>query len=64
VAWRPRGEGMEQKSEEQPHAKQIAHAPQPAMRSPDKERDPVPVGSDAERPLPDARRDVPGRPEG
>jgi hypothetical protein len=24
----------------------------------------VPVGSDAERPLPDARRDVPGRPEG
>jgi hypothetical protein len=55
---------MEQKSEEQPHAKQIAHAPQPAMRSPDKERDPVPVGSDAERPLPDARRDVPGRPEG
>jgi hypothetical protein len=58
------GGGDGAKSEEQPHAKQIAHAPQPAMRSPDKEREPVPVGSDAERPLPDARRDVPGRPEG
>jgi ABC-type sugar transport system ATPase subunit len=42
-AWsRPRGE--------QPHAKQIARAPQPTMRSPDKEREPVPVASDAERP--------------
>jgi hypothetical protein len=58
------GGGDGAKSEEQPPAKQIAHAPQPAMRSPDKEWEPVPVGSDAERPLPDARRDVPGRPEG
>jgi soluble lytic murein transglycosylase len=38
--------------------------PQPAMRSPDKEREPVPVASDAERPLPNAWRDVPRRPEG
>jgi hypothetical protein len=30
----------------------------------DKERQPLPVSGDAERPLPDARRDVPGRPEG
>src|ERR1700730_1626950 len=58
------GGGDGAKSEEQPHAKQIAHAPQPAMRSADKERQPVPVSGHAERPLPDARRDVPGRPEG
>ena len=32
--------------------------------SADKERQPLPVSGDAERPLPDARRDVPGRPEG
>jgi hypothetical protein len=59
-----RGGGDGGRSEEQPHAKQIAHAPQPAMRSPDKEREPVPVTSDAERPLPNAWRDVPGRSEG
>ena len=58
------GGGDGAKSEEQPPAKQIAHAPQPAMRSPDKEREPVPVASDAERPLPNAWRDVPRRPEG
>jgi hypothetical protein len=58
------GGGDGGKSEEQPHAKQIAHAPQPAMRSPDKEREPVPVASDAERPLPNAWRDVPRRPKG
>ena len=58
------GGGDEAKSQEQPHAKQIAHAPQPAMRSPDKEREPVPVASDAERPLPNAWRDVPRRPKG
>ena len=48
--------------EPQPSAN--AHAPQPAMRSPDKEREPVPVASDAERPLPNAWRDVPRRSEG
>jgi hypothetical protein len=37
---------------------------QPAVWSADKERQPLPVSGDAERPLPDARRDVPGRPEG
>ena len=58
------GGGDGAKSEEQPHAKQIAHAPQPAVWSADKERQPLPVSGDAERPLPDARRDVPGRPEG
>ena len=59
----PRG-GDQPKSEDQPRAKQIAHAPQPAVWSADKERQPLPVSGDAERPLPDARRDVPGRPEG
>jgi hypothetical protein len=34
------------------------------MRSEDKEREPVPISRDAERPLPDARRIIPGRSEG
>ena len=59
----PRG-GDQPKSEDQAHAKQIGHAPQPAVWSADEERQPLPVSGDAERPLPDARRDVPGRPEG
>jgi hypothetical protein len=50
--------------EDQPHAKQITHAPQPAVWSADKERQPLPVSGNAERPLPNARRDVTGRPEG
>jgi hypothetical protein len=55
------GGGDRSKSEDQPHAKQIAHAPEPPMRSPDPAREPVPVTRDAERPLPDARRKVTGR---
>ena len=54
------GGGGTPKSEDQPHAKQIAHAPEFALWSADKEREPVPIASDAERPLPDARRDVAG----
>jgi hypothetical protein len=57
------GGGDRPKSEEQPHAKQIAHAPEPAMRRPDKERDAVPVARDGERPLPDARGNIPRRTE-
>ncbi len=60
---RPRGEGIAPKSEEQPHARQLAHAPEPAMRSTDKAREPVPIPGDAERPLPDARRTISGRTE-
>ena len=60
----PPGGGDRAKSEDQPHAKQIAHAPQPEMRRADAEREPVPVAGDAERPLPAARRTVAGRPEG
>jgi hypothetical protein len=41
-----------------------AHAPQPAVWSADTEREPMPVASDDERPLPDARRSIAGRSEG
>ena len=58
------GGGDRAKSEDQPHAKQIAHASQPAVWSADKERDTMPITGDAERPLPDARRTVAGRTEG
>ena len=60
----PAGGGDSAKSEDQPHAKQIAHAPQPAMPCPDATREPVPVAGNAERPLPAARRSVAGRAEG
>ena len=52
------GGGDAPKSEDQPHAKQIANAPQPAMRRLDAEREPVPVAGDAERSLPNARGKV------
>ena len=52
------GGGDQPKSEEQPHAKQIAHASEPPLPSPDARRDAVPVARDGEQPLPDARRQV------
>jgi hypothetical protein len=52
------GGGDRAKQKDQPHAKQIAHAPQPAMRRADAERESLPVARDAERPLPDARRKI------
>jgi hypothetical protein len=58
------GGGDRPKLEDQTHAKQIAYAPQPAMRGSDQERKPMPVTRDAERPLPDARRNVAGCTEG
>lgn len=60
----PPGGGDRPKSEDQAHAKQIAHAPQPAMRSADENREPVPRAGNAEWPLPDARREIAGRSEG
>jgi len=57
------GGGDRTKSEDQPHAKQIAHAPQPSMWSPDAKGKPVPVAGDGERSLPHARRNVAGRSE-
>ncbi|MGH6811099.1 MAG: hypothetical protein ACREDM_01720 [Methylocella sp.] len=56
------GGGSHSKSEEQPHA--IAYAPGIEMPSPNSERSTVPIASDAERSLPDARRNVARRPEG
>jgi hypothetical protein len=46
------------------NAKQIAHAPQPAMRGPNTEPELLPSASDAERPMSDARRNVSGSTEG
>jgi hypothetical protein len=58
------GGGDRQKSEDQPHAKQIAHAPGVPMPSSDTPREPVPVTGDAQRSVPDARRHVTGGTEG
>jgi hypothetical protein len=52
------GGGVQRKSQDQPHAKQIAHASQSTVCSEDKAREPLPIASDAERPLPDARRKI------
>ena len=57
-----RGGGFAPTSKDQPHA--LAYAQGATMRSADTTREPVPVASDAERPLPDARGNVTGRTEG
>ena len=51
-------------SENLHNAKQLTHAPQPAMRSPNEEPKLVSIASNAERPMSDARRDVAGGTEG
>jgi hypothetical protein len=48
--------GHRSKPEEQPDANQIAHAPERAMWSADADRELVPLAGDAERPVPNARR--------
>jgi hypothetical protein len=58
------GRGSQRKSEDQCDAKQIAYAPQPTMRSANTERQPLSVTSDAERPLPNARRKLAGSTKG
>ena len=45
-------------------SQQVAHAPHPALRSPNAERELVPGAGDAERPMSDARRSVDRRSEG
>jgi hypothetical protein len=55
------GGGDRAKLEEQPHAKQLAHAPEPALWSSDTEGDAVPVAGDGQRPMQDARGEVTGR---
>ena len=57
------GGGHQTNSQEQPHAKQIAHAPKSAMWCSDEDRDKVPIARDAERALPDARGHVAWCPE-
>jgi hypothetical protein len=56
--------GNRSKSEKNQNARQIANAPQPAMRSPNAGGEPVPVTSDAERPLSDARGQITRRSKG
>lgn len=58
------GGGDRANLEEQPHAKQIAHAQEPALPSPDPGRNGLPIARDAERALPDARRQGAGRAQG
>jgi hypothetical protein len=58
------GGGDRTKAQDQPHAKQVTHAPQPPMRSSNPTGESVPVAGDGERPLPDARRNVAGRSKG
>lgn len=55
----PGGETGE-KREEQPHAKQIGHAPRPPMRCQEEGRDIVPIASDGEWSVPYARGQVRG----
>jgi hypothetical protein len=57
-----RGGGLASKPEDQPHA--IAHTPGATMPSADAPRERVPVPSNAERSVPDARRPLSGRSEG
>lgn len=58
------GGGDHTKSEKQPHARQITHASQPTLRSANEKGELMPVGSDAERTLSDARRKITRRPQG
>jgi hypothetical protein len=58
------GGGDASKLEEQPHAKQIAYAPEPALPSTDAGRGALPIARDGERALPDARRQGVGRGQG
>lgn len=57
----PQGGGAPTNSEDQPHAKQIEHAPEPALRGKDESRAALPVARNEEWPVPDARRPLPRR---
>jgi hypothetical protein len=58
------GGGAGAKLEDQPHAQQIAYAPQQPMWGADEERELVPIARDAERPVPTTRRKISGRSQG
>ncbi len=51
-------------SSEELNAKQVAHAPQPTLRSPNAERESMSIARDAERSMSNARRNVTGGTEG
>jgi hypothetical protein len=55
------GGGDRKTFEDQPHAKQISHAPEPALPCPDTGRDAVPITGDGQRAVPDARWQGSGR---
>jgi hypothetical protein len=57
------GEGERAKRKEQPNAKQIAHAPEPALPCPNSEGNILPITCDEERAVPHARRQITGRTE-
>jgi hypothetical protein len=59
----PQGDKNQVRTEEL-HAKQIAHAPEPALRSFDQKQNAVPVARNEERPLPNARRNIAGGTKG
>jgi len=58
------GGGVEGKSERQPHAKAIRHAPVAPLWGGNEKRKPMPSAGDAERQMPDARGPLTGRTEG
>jgi anaerobic selenocysteine-containing dehydrogenase len=59
------GGGVRPKSEDQPHEKQVTHAPQPEVRSArEVEGQAMSIRRDEERPLPDARGKIAGSAEG
>ena len=58
------GGGAHENRKDQPHAKRIAHAPEPTLRSEDAGREALPVPRHGERPLPDARRKITRRSAG
>jgi hypothetical protein len=61
----PKGSATTKRESRNPYdARQITHAPQPALRSKNAEQDLVSSASDAERPMSDARRNVAGSTEG
>jgi hypothetical protein len=54
------GGGVSTENDRQPHAKALTHAPECPLWGEDKERAPMPVASDAQRPMPNARGQVAG----
>jgi hypothetical protein len=52
------GGGVASDNQRQPRAKHLSHAPQQPLWSEDEERELVPIASDAERPVPHARRSI------